>query len=113
MLDIEDEGFWALTQPIVANVTDTKRDRKKNRPEMCFFQVIAGVFISLVRESLRCFRESGCMSFAGWRSLLCLSSGGSLADLPGYPYPAYYGPLSIPRPRTVASRRFLSRAAGL
>ena len=59
MLDIEDEGFWALTQPIVANVTDTKRDRKKNRPEVCFFQVIAGVFISLVRESLRCFRESG------------------------------------------------------
>lgn len=113
MLDIEDEELWALTQPIVANVTDTKRDRKKNRPEMCFFQVIAGVFISLIRESLRCFRESGCMSFAGWRSLLCLSSGGSLADLPGYPYPAYYGPLSIPRPRTAVPRHLLSRAAGL
>ena len=113
MLDIEDEGFWALTQPIVANVTDTKKDRKKNRPEVCFFQVMADVLISLVRESLPCFRESGCLSFKGWRLWLCLSSGGSLADLPGYPYPAYYGPLSIPRPRTVAPRRILSRAAGL
>ena len=113
MLDIEDEGLWALISPMVANVTDTKKDRKKNRPEMCFFQVIAGVFISLVRESLRCFRESGCMFFSGWRSLLCLSSGGSLADLPGYPYPAYYGPLSIPRPRTAVPRHLLSRAAGL
>lgn len=109
----EDTEFWALTQPMVVNVADTKKDRMRNRPEMCFFQVIAGVFISLIRESLRCFRESGCMSFSGWRSLLCLSSGGSLADLPGYPYPAYYGPLSIPRPRTVAPRHLLSRAAGL
>jgi hypothetical protein len=88
MLDIEDDGFWALTQPMVANVTDTKKDRKKNSLEMSFFQVMAEVYISLVRESLQCFRESGCLSFAGWRSLLCLSSGGSLADLPGYPYPA-------------------------
>ena len=52
-------------------------------------------------------------AFSGWRSLLCLSSGGSLADLPGYPYPAYYGPLSIPRPRTAVPRHLLSRAAGL
>jgi len=52
MLDIEDERFWALTQPIVANVTDTRKDRMRNRPEMCFFQVIADVLISLVRESL-------------------------------------------------------------
>ena len=52
MLDIEDDEFWALTPPMVAYVTDTKKDRKKNRPKVCFFQVIAGVFISLVRESL-------------------------------------------------------------
>ncbi len=113
MFDIEDEEFWALTQPMVVNVADTRKDRMRNRPEMCFFQVIAGVFISLIRESLRCFRESGCMSFSGWRSLLCLSSSGSLADLPGYPYPAYYGPLSILRPRTAVPRHLLSRAAGL
>ena len=38
---------------------------------------------------------------------LCLPSDGSQTDLPEYPYPAYYSPLSIPRPCTLPSRPVL------
>ena len=61
------------------------------------------LFLSVSKSRFYVFRESGFTPSQVRRSSLCLSSGGSLADLPGYPYPAYYGSLSILRPCTVAT----------
>ena len=44
---------------------------------------------------------------------LRLSPGGSRADLPRYPYRAYYSVLSIPRPCAALSRPLLCRISGL
>lgn len=49
----------ALAQPMVTKVKNTKNEKKEIILRKCLFQVMAEVFISLVRESLRCFRESG------------------------------------------------------
>ena len=110
----EDAPFWPLAPPGVANVRMTSSDRKSVLRILSVFHFIAVSYFFRVSECrVDARRESGCSPSRGRRCWLCLSSGGSPADLPGYPYPAYYGPLSIPRPCTVAPRRLLSRLAGL